>query len=98
LLCSNRTIVGLKQFPLVAPQAVQFGSNRTIVGLKHGSGSSRFGLRQRSNRTIVGLKLGGDGSLSSKVGMQQSHHCGIETRGVSYSSRYVHAAIAPLWD
>jgi len=36
----------------------------------------------RSNRTIVGLKLGYAFAKMYAILKQQSHHCGIETRGI----------------
>jgi len=34
----------------------------------------------------VGLKHDGDAAIGRTVGMQQSHHCGIETRSITFTS------------
>ena len=66
-----RHIVGVKQ---------KTGSNRTIVGLKLQS-HLRVPINPRgSNRTIVGLKRVKVYVRKDGGGLQQSHHCGIETR------------------
>jgi len=48
LLCSNRTIVGLKQVKAQAPSQSAKGSNRTIVGLKQGVDANSMAVRFRA--------------------------------------------------
>ena len=75
------------------------GSNRTIVGLKPNTSPIKFSLVNGSNRTIVGLKQSQERLSATLSAMQQSHHCGIETRAKGLPAGLGQlAAIAPLWD
>ena len=96
---SNRTIVGLKPSQTCSFCVDYFSSNRTIVGLKR-SHKNHMQIRWHcSNRTIVGLKPACVVDWKIPLLLQQSHHCGIETRiSRSRHSRARQAAIAPLWD
>ena len=83
---SNRTIVGLKQNFFSLFDIPRKRSNRTIVGLKLPLSFLPLLSCARSNRTIVGLKLLIPASDFHLNGLQQSHHCGIETDGVAFAS------------
>jgi len=80
---SNRTIVGLKLQVRTNEQSASCSSNRTIVGLKLHLPIAFGDCVNCSNRTIVGLKLNAMPYKDSAKKLQQSHHCGIETRQVA---------------
>jgi len=69
------------------------------VGLKLANGLKKRLTSHCSNRTIVGLKPELGLLPSSSPTLQQSHHCGIETKSLSnIVVGHPFAAIAPLWD